>query len=228
MCSVGIVHDGRVLAEISFDIKSLHDRVLTEAIQRLLYWSGMELPQVHAIAISAGPGSFTGLRIGMGVAKGLAFAQDKPIIAVNTLLLQAAAAAPHARAFAQGRGVDISAVRIVPVLQSRRGEVYTATYAWQAPLPAQREQDKVVAIPDFPATLTGMTVLCGNGVAALQETGALGQVENMLVVTGPEARLSGGGAARLGEFKYQRGEIMNAEELEPFYVQDFNIEPRSR
>src|SRR5262245_38883970 len=128
ICSVGIAHEDRVLAEINFEVKNLHDRVLAETIQQLLRWCDMELPQLHAIAISAGPGSFTGLRIGMGVAKGMAFAQNKPMVAVNTLLLQAAAAAPFARAFALGRGTDVSAVRIVPVLHSRRGEVYTAAY----------------------------------------------------------------------------------------------------
>lgn len=220
ICSVGIAEGDRVLAETSFDVKNLHDRVLAEAIQQLLHWNGVELSQLHAIAISAGPGSFTGLRIGMGVAKGLAFTDDKPILAVNTLLLQAAAAASYAQAFAEGRHLDVSAVQIVPVLHSRRGEIYTATYRLQSALPARMAPERAITISDFPAAHSGVAVWCGNGIAALREAGLLSHREDVFVLAGQEARLSGGLAAQIGDIKYRRGEITKAEALEPFYVKE--------
>ncbi len=223
VCSVGIADGDRVIAEISFDIKNLHDRVLADAVQQMLRWSGGSLAQIDAIAVSAGPGSFTGLRIGMGVAKGLAFAQNKPVVAVNTLLLQAAAAARHAQTFAQGRGLEPSTVHIMPLLKSRRGEIYAAAYSAQIPLPAQIEAGKVITVADFPASFPSPVVLCGNGVALLQEAGILKSFEHVLVLAENEARLSGGLAARLGEIKFRRGEAIEAESLEPFYVQEFVV-----
>ncbi len=221
VCSVGMAEGDRLLAEINFDIKNLHDRVLAEAIQHLLRWSSTSLSKILAIAVSAGPGSFTGLRIGMSVAKGLAFAQNKPVIAVNTLLLQAAAAASHAQAFARGRGLDYSAVRIVPVIHSRRGEVYTATYTAKASLPELMEAEKVTAASNLVHALSGLSVLCGSGVAALREAGLHENAEHTLALSEYEAPLRGGLVARVGALKYQRGEITNANALEPFYVQAF-------
>lgn len=222
ICSVGLAEGERVIAEVSFDVKNLHDRVLAEAIQQMLRWCAVSLSEIEAFAVSAGPGSFTGLRLGMGVVKGLAFAQKKPVIAVSTLLLQAVAAASHARAFARGRAIEASAVRLVPVLQSRRGEIYTATYALQeAPLPAQIASERAMAIADFSAAGEGVSVFCGNGVAALREAGAFNTNRSIVALDGQEARLSGGWAARAGGIKYRRGEYIDAEELEPIYLQDF-------
>ena len=221
ICSAGLAEDDRVIAEISFDRKNLHDRVLAEAIQSLMRWNGVSPEQIHALAVSAGPGSFTGLRIGLGVAQGLALAQDKPIIALNTLLLQAAAAAGHARALAQGRGIDFSAVRLVPLLQARRGEVYTATYSARVPVPEQIEAEKVATLAELPASLSGFTLLCGNGVAAWRAAGLGVNHETVFALSAPEAPLSGGLVARLGSLKYRQNEFTNAGALEPFYVQEF-------
>ncbi len=92
-----------------------HSQTLLPLIDAALSAAGKTMEDMDAVAVSAGPGSFTGVRIGMGTAKGLALGAGKPLIAVPTLLALAYNAAAH-------DGI------IVPMMDARRGEVYTATY----------------------------------------------------------------------------------------------------
>lgn len=221
ICSVGLATPERVLAEISFDVKNIHDHVLTESIAQLLRLTNHPIGDVQAIAVSSGPGSFTGLRIGMSVAKGLAFTHNKPMIAVSTLLAQACAACGYAEAFARGNGMD--SCLIVPVISSRRHEIYTASFRLATPMPVLASTERVMKVSDFPATLSARAVICGNGIAALREAGVLEQLHEHFFVPIESARLSGGTIARLGQIKFACGETTSAEDLEPFYVQDFEI-----
>ncbi len=223
ICSVGLATPERVIAEISFDIKNIHDHVLTEAIAQLLRLANVRMSEVQAIAVSAGPGSFTGLRIGMSVAKGLAFTHNKPMIGVSTLLLQASAAASHAEAFAAANAAQ--SCSIVPVLASRRNEIYTAEFACAAPHPILKSNARVLKVFDFAATLAARSVICGNGLAALREAGVLEALREHAIVPTESARLSGGLVARIGQIKWARGETTTAEALEPQYVQDFETGP---
>lgn len=223
ICSAGLATPERVIAEIGFDIKNAHDHVLTESIAQLLRLARVRMNDVRAIAVSSGPGSFTGLRIGMSVAKGLAFTHNKPMIGVSTLLAQACAALAHAEAFARGQGMD--SCLIVPVISSRRHEIYSASYQLAAPLPLLVSAERVLNVADFPATLSSRTALCGNGLVALREAGVLEQLRENFFVPIESARLSGAMIARLGQIKFSRGETTSAEKLEPVYVQDFEIGP---
>ncbi len=223
ICSVGLATPERMLAEIGFDIKNLHDQVLTESIAQVLRLTNHRIDDVQAIAVSAGPGSFTGLRIGMSVAKGLAFTHNKPMIAVSTLLSQAAAAATYAEAFTRGHAIE--SCHIVPIISSRRHEIYTASFRLATPLPILVSAERVMKAVDFPATLSSRAVICGNGIAALREAGVLEQLREHYLVPMESARLSGGMVARLGQVKWARGEVTSAENLEPFYAQDFVTGP---
>lgn len=223
ICGVGLATPERVLAEINFDIKNIHDHVLTEAIGKLLRLTNLSMSEVSAIAVSVGPGSFTGLRIGMSVAKGLAFTHNKPMIGVSTLLLQASAAVSHAQAFARANAMDSCA--LVPVLNSRRNEIYAAEFALATPLPILTSEARVYKISAFASTLTKRSVICGNGVSALQEAGVLEALREHCIVAPESARLGGGLVARVGQIKFVRGETTTAEALEPQYVQDFETGP---
>ncbi len=223
ICSVGLATSERVLAEISFDIKNIHDHALTESIAQLLRLAKLRAQDLQAIAVSAGPGSFTGLRIGMSVAKGLAFTHNKPTIAVSTLLLQAAAAVSYAEACTRGNSSE--ACTIVPVIPSRRHEIYTASFRLASPLPELATVESVIKVADFPAVLPARAVLCGHGLTALREAGLLEQLREHFLVPMESARLSGGLTARLGQIKFARGEVTHAETLEPLYVQDFETGP---
>lgn len=223
ICSVGLATAERVLAEINFDIKHIHDQVLTEAVAQLFRLGNFSMPEVRAIAVSSGPGSFTGLRIGMSVAKGLAFTHNKPMIGVSTLLVQAYAALAQAQAFASAHAR--TECLIVPLLSSRRNEIYAAEFESATPLPILKKEACVHKVADFAATLAPRSVLCGNGIAALQEAGGLDTLREQYIAPLEHTRLSGGLVARVGQIKFLHGEMTTAEALEPHYVQDFETGP---
>lgn len=112
------LHDGRRLHyEATWHSANNHTVELTPAIQRALAHAALQPADLAAVAISQGPGSFTGLRIGMGVAKGLALAQSIPLVAVPTLSIVAA-------------GVPAFDGTLIAVLQAGRGRICAQHFTW--------------------------------------------------------------------------------------------------
>jgi len=119
ICSVCLAKDG-VLVDYRQDKQgNSHARVLTVFIEDLVQKNNLALSDLDAIAVSAGPGSYTGLRIGTSVAKGLCYALNKPLIAVPTLAAMAGAMLIKAN--------DPDAV-YMPAIDARRMEIYTAIF----------------------------------------------------------------------------------------------------
>lgn len=114
--SVAIAKDGKVIASKEQDSTGYsHEKLLHPFIEDVLLQAKLDLSAIDAIAVGSGPGSFTGLRIGVAAAKGLCFALDIPLIAIPTMELLA-------------RQVSAPADRIILMVDARRMEVYTATY----------------------------------------------------------------------------------------------------
>lgn len=116
-CSVSLAQDGRVLlvTEMAEEGYS-HAEKLHVYIESLLQESGIHVSDLSAVAVSKGPGSYTGLRIGVSTAKGLCYALGKPLLAIDTLAVLA-------------RQVRVSSGLIVPMLDARRMEVYSAIFS---------------------------------------------------------------------------------------------------
>ncbi|MFL9916364.1 tRNA (adenosine(37)-N6)-threonylcarbamoyltransferase complex dimerization subunit type 1 TsaB [Paraburkholderia fungorum] len=125
---------------------------LLPAIRELFDEAGLKLADCHAIAFGAGPGSFTGLRTATGVAQGLAFGLNLPVVPISTLLACAESA----------RLRDPSATRVLAALDARMDEIYWADYAWDVALgewrtlrPASLDAPEGLVLPDVPFTLAG-------------------------------------------------------------------------
>lgn len=121
VCSVGILtNEGLVAIKESFDQKS-HAEWITVFIQEVMDKASLSFEKLDAVAVSKGPGSYTGLRIGVSTAKGICYALDKPLIAVDTL-----------RALAFGMRNELQSVDpntlFCPMIDARRMEVYTAFF----------------------------------------------------------------------------------------------------
>lgn len=119
ICSVALSENGRLLALLEERSPNSHSATITLLIQKLFADAGMPMSRIDAVAVSAGPGSFTGLRIGASVAKGLCYALGKPLIAVPTTLAMAAGALQK---------VHEQTALYCPVLDSVKQEVYAALY----------------------------------------------------------------------------------------------------
>jgi len=116
VASICLAKDGKVLSIAKNESQKDHASWLHIAIKEIFEKNNLELRSVDAIAITGGPGSYTGLRIGMATAKGICFALNKPLISLNTLLVMANAAKEE------------SANLLCPMIDARRMEVFTAIY----------------------------------------------------------------------------------------------------
>lgn len=113
--SVAIVKDGQVLAEVTQNIKLTHSVGAMPAIEELFGRVNLKPADIDAIAVSEGPGSYTGVRIGVSIAKTLAWSLKKPLVGVSSLRALAA-------------NVSVFNGLICPLVDARRQNVYTALY----------------------------------------------------------------------------------------------------
>jgi len=120
---VSIAKDGIVLKSYPNQTQKDHASFLQPAIQKLCKDTGIELKDIDAIAVTGGPGSYTGLRVGLSSAKGLCYALSKPLIMINTLEVLTASAFSAT----MGQPVDDSTL-FCPMIDARRMEVFTAIY----------------------------------------------------------------------------------------------------
>lgn len=117
--SVMLAKDGNVVAVIKNDLVKEHASFLHPAIQTVMADNAVSLKDVDAVAVANGPGSYTGLRVGLAAAKGICFALNKPLICLNNLEIMAASASK------QQKDNDLL---YAPMIDARRMEVYTAIY----------------------------------------------------------------------------------------------------
>ena len=151
--SVALLEDDDIRAELFIHTGRNHAEVLLPAIERLLASVGIEKTQIDLFAVTVGPGSFTGLRVGISTVKGLAFVLQKPVVGVCTLdalVLNVA----HAD----------TRVTICPMVDAGRGEVYTALYLPSGPDTYEKTLQECVVRPDgFLGAISGEVVFLGGG-----------------------------------------------------------------
>jgi tRNA threonylcarbamoyladenosine biosynthesis protein TsaB len=122
-CSVALAKDGVVLSCKQVNQRNLHAEVITRFIEEIIATAGFTYADLDAVAVSSGPGSYTGLRIGISTAKGLCFALDKPLIAIETLDAMATGLISM-----NGGYKEKENLLLCPMIDARRMEVYTAVF----------------------------------------------------------------------------------------------------
>ena len=218
VCSVALhrIADGSMIGQSELRLDKSHSTHLTVLIEQLLANTGHTLADLAAVAVSDGPGSYTGLRIGAAAAKGLCFALDIPLVAVSTLKAMAAqVAAGTARSETQ---------RYCPMLDARRMEVYAAVYSFDgaevlAPTPLILDADTLAD------QLAGNSVLFfGNGAAKFQAL--LGERANAGFLAGIQP--SAVAVGQLAVAAHQRQEFQDVAYYEPFYLKEvYTTTPRA-
>ena len=210
-CSVSIATNGDILA-----IKELnngnysHAEVLHPFIVDVLKEANISTDKIDAVAVSKGPGSYTGLRIGVSAAKGLCFAFDKPLISIDTLT-------------SLSHSITIDEGFIIPMLDARRMEVYAAVF--------NNNQQKIREIKaeiidenSFSEYLKSHKVyFLGDGSQKCKE---ILTHQNAIFVDAkfPSAKEM----AQLSYVKYQKSDIENVAYFEPFYLKDFVVIPEKK
>jgi tRNA threonylcarbamoyladenosine biosynthesis protein TsaB len=202
-CSAAIWVDGAVTER--FESGNQHSERILAMVDELLAESGFALARFDAIAFGRGPGSFTGLRIGAGVAQGLAFGADIPVTPVSSLA-----------ALAQG----VDAPRVLAAFDARMNQVYSGAYVRNAQGIVELEGIESVTAPsDVPLPEGNNWLGAGNGwdlhhAALLQRLG--GRVTDWRKQVHPRAR----DVAQLGAVAVEAGQAIPAEHALPVYVRD--------
>jgi tRNA threonylcarbamoyladenosine biosynthesis protein TsaB len=124
VCSVAIADDNSIIGIRESNDEKAHATQLTVFIDQLLKETGTSIQQIDAVTVSKGPGSYTGLRIGVSAAKGICFAAEKPLLAVSSLDSMAWGLKSLQKTFLETNKIDL----VCPMIDARRMEVYTALY----------------------------------------------------------------------------------------------------
>lgn len=208
VCSVALHQNGKLLACHELLTEKSHSGMLTTLIQNVVKQTGYALEQIDAFAVAKGPGSYTGLRIGVSTAKGLCFALDKPLVAINTL---------EAMAY-QFKDFFTENHLLCPMIDARRMEVYCTVFDTQMNV-IEPTQAKIIDDSSFTELLAKKKVVFfGDGAAKCQTK--LGQYHNSVFVETdvyPTAKTVGFLAVEV--FKNQQFEDLPT--FEPYYLKDF-------
>jgi len=211
ICSVALAKDGELLAIRELNEKNIHAEVITQFVQEVIDESLLTLRDLDAIAVSMGPGSYTGLRIGVSTAKGLCYSLDKPLIAISSLQAMAQYAAFKLQDKLKGNTL------LTPMIDARRMEVYTAFYNCN-----MQEVSKIA--PHIFSEESFLEdekehelILTGDGCAKSQEL--FSKRKNIHIY--PEILSSSKGMVPLSEKKWIAQDFEDVAYFEPFYLKEF-------
>ena len=226
-CSVALYLDGEVIERYEIAPR-LHAEYALPWAEELLAQAGIKRSQLDAIAVSRGPGAFTGVRLAIALAQGIALALHKPVVAVSTLQAIAAALPPPLRM--QGRVGEGSShrsdtpsnasQRILAAIDARMGEVYAAAF--------ERNGDQLIAISAEVVAAPDKVVLpdnqgnwhgAGTGFAAADNALQL-HLGSQLVDVDASVLPHAADVARLAVAAYARGEALAPERVEPAYLRN--------
>lgn len=212
--SVAVLDGESLLAEITTFDERVHSERLLPAVDQLLRVADLSLDEIEVFAVSIGPGSFTGLRIGLATVKGLALGSDRLVAAVPTL-----AALTVAAAGAVGP--------VAALLDARRDEVYAACLEGPGDLWTPRIADAVFTAEDLAAALPRpCTVVVGEGAGEVATAAAERAGDGMVLLPAALGRARAFHTGLLGARLLARGEGQRSEDLVPRYVRRAEAEVR--
>lgn len=212
--TVALVSDGIMTAEYTTNFKKTHSQTLLPMIDEIVKMTGTELSELDAIAVAAGPGSFTGLRIGSSTAKGLGLVLKKPIIPVPTV---------------EGLAYNFfgSDKIICPIMDARRNQVYTGLYTFEQEELRVLSDQKAVSIEEIIEEVNSLqkpVIFLGDGVPVFREK--IKELAKVKVLFAPAHMCMQRAAAVAvrGEALYKEGKMETAAEHKPVYLRKSQAE----
>ena len=210
--AVGLIDDGEVLSDYLLNIPVTHSERLLGAIEFVLREARCTIRDVDGWAISLGPGSFTGLRIGVSTVKGLAFATGKPVAGVSSLDTLASQVSP-------------TPYLICPILDARKKEVYTAFYRYGNGDILERQSDHQALRPeDLVKKISEQTIFLGDGVKTYREF-LLHSLPSLAAFPATHLHIPHGSmVAKLGFELLKKGKPLNVSTFSPIYIRPSEAE----
>ncbi|MYH20349.1 MAG: tRNA (adenosine(37)-N6)-threonylcarbamoyltransferase complex dimerization subunit type 1 TsaB [Gemmatimonadetes bacterium] len=217
IAGIAVIRDRQVMAEASQELGGVHAEKLPGMLERIMGDLGVQWSEVEGFAISIGPGSYTGLRVGLSLVKGLAYVTKRPVAAVPTL---------DAIAFQ----VPCCRYPVHVLTDARRGQVYEARYDTSGGWPERQSEFRVGPLEDVLASIEDKVLLVGSGVDAYHRDIVAVLGERACFPPAGTGRLTASSTAFLGLDRLKRGEQSDLNALEPLYLRktDFARQPPSR
>jgi len=210
VCSVALSRDAEIIGLKEEAGGNNHAKNLLPFIDEVLKQAVVTLKEVNGVAVSIGPGSYTGLRIGVSTAKGIAYTAGIPVMAIGTL-----------EGIAQGAkglwaGTSSEPVQIVPMIDARRMEVFTTRYDFEMQ-PLEEISAKIVDENTFAELLSEQKVLfCGNGMPKCRDL--LSAFPNACFIDAP---ISAKHLLPAALRKWQNNDFEDVAYFEPFYLKEY-------
>ncbi len=203
--SLALVQDGQLLAELTWRCGRNHTIQLLPQLVRLLHQVGGGIESLSGIIVARGPGSFNGLRVGISIAKGLAFSRGIPIVGINTLEV---AAFPYAE----------TGLPVCPIFNAGRGEVAVAIYQKRYNKWLRLVKEHITTLGALCSRITSKTIFCGELTPFV--AGELRrQLGHRAVISTPASRWRRAGfLAELGQQQLAAGNEDNPATLSPLYL----------
>ena len=210
-CTVAVANGTGILAESVDSNGQTHARHLMGMIHNTLIASGIPIQEIDGFAVVTGPGTFTGLRIGIGTIKGLAYASSRPVAGVNSLAALAAQA-------------DLPTKFICPVMDARRNEVYYGLYAVEDGEPVQIGIHSVAGPSELAKNIRASCQFIGKGARLYRETleAALGGLAQFSHPRRDTIRAET--IARLALKQFRKNETQKLPEVVPYYIRRSDAE----
>ncbi len=217
-CSVAVTENETVIGEITKVSKQTHSKHLLEMVHTVIREAGLTLSDLDGFAVTRGPGSFTGLRIGISSIKGIALAVKKPVVGISTLLTLAQQAHHH------GQQISPTSHLVCPLIDARKGEVYVSLYRCDADALTPEHEERVLAPHDALQNIDSSCIFVGSGAVLYRDiiTDMLGDLASFASDDGHIIQAST--VARLGLKQFESGDDGEVADLVPYYIRKSDAE----
>jgi tRNA threonylcarbamoyladenosine biosynthesis protein TsaB len=213
--STAVLADNVIRADIFIDSGRHHSEILLPAIEDVLLLAGLEPDEMDLFAVTIGPGSFTGLRIGAATIKGLALATGKPVVGVSTLDALAHNATPAGK------------WRICPMLDAQKNQVYTALYRPVAGSRMERLTDEqVIDVDAWLEKLKGEILFSGDGAVKYSPSIGGRFASRACIAEGHQNHVKAAVVAVLAQDKFEQGQRLDLLTFAPYYLRPSEAEAR--
>lgn len=214
VATVAIIEDEKLLGEIVINHKKNHSEKLMPNIRYLLEESDIDIREIDLFGVSIGPGSFTGIRIGVATMKALAQVGHKPIIGISTL---------------EGLVYNLNPGKalICPILDAQRNQIYTSLYRWEKTKLLSLEEERAIGAKEWIEKLKERKediFLLGDGVAKFGELFKESLGERISIVPASLRMPRASSIASLALEKAVRGEVSNYKDISPHYIRKSQAE----
>lgn len=208
VASVAIVEEEQTIVEYTVNYKKTHSQTLLPMLDEIVKMTEMDLQTIDAIAVSGGPGSFTGLRIGAATAKGLGLALEKPLIHIPTV---------------DGLAYQLYGTEglVCPIMDARRSQVYTGLYRFCEDRFEVIEEQMAISVEELIDKLNAygeVVTFLGDGVPVYQSVLQEGLKVSHFFAPAHQNRQSAAAVGALAVRYYQQGKVESAAEHQPDYL----------